>query len=157
MSAPRENDTPNPNSEFFSRFVDNLEEYVNTTEFDAKCSEIARELASSSDESSDSDENSIWSTSNSVSAATTVESDLYAVSRIEAHLYYAGVRAKGHGPKLIFRTSDDEFEEPSGPEVYRRLMKVVDIPADHEFGQNGLWDTVRDKVRGLLVTQQFLD
>jgi hypothetical protein len=139
--------------------MDNLEEYVNTTEFDTKCSEIARGLVSSSDEtrSSDSDEDSIWSSSDPISTATTVESDPYEVSRFEAHLYYAGVRGNGHGPKLIFRTSDDEFEEPSGPEAYSRLMKVIDIPDDHEFGQNGMWDTVRDKVRGLLVTQQFLD
>jgi hypothetical protein len=120
-----------------------------TPEFDHQCSEKAHERAAlSSDESGDSDEDT---------SATTIESTPYEVPKIEANLYYAGVGPKGCGPKLIYRASDDKFEEPSGPEAYRRLMRVVAVPDSHEFGQNGMWDTVRDKVRGLLVTQQFLD
>lgn len=104
-----------------------------------------------------SDESSLWSSSDSVSSATTIESSPYEVSRIEANLYYAGVGLKGRGPKLIYRTSVDKFEEPRGPEAYRRLMRVVPVPDSHKFGENGMWDTVRDQVRGLLVTQQFHD
>ena len=128
-----------------------------TPEFNHQCSEKARERAAlSSHESGDSDEDSLWSCNDSVSSATTIESTPYEVPKIEANFYYAGVGPKGRGPKLIYRTSDDKFEEPSGPEAYRRLMRVVAVPDSHEFGQNGMWDTVRDMVRGLLVTQRFL-
>ena len=103
-----------------------------------------------------SDKESIWSSSTSEFTATTVESDPHEPSRIEAHLYYAGLRLNGRGPKLVYRDSSDVYEEPSGPEEYKRLMRLVAVPDDHEFGKDGLWDRVRDKVRGLLVTQQLL-
>lgn len=105
---------------------------------------------------SSSDNESIWSSSTSESAATTIESDPHEPSRIEAHLYYAGLRPKGRGPKLVYRDSSDVYEKPFGPEEYKRLMRLVAVPDDHEFGKDGLWDRVRDKVRGLLVTQQLL-
>lgn len=108
--------------------------------------------ASSSDKSSDSSDNSFTSEF----TATTVESDPHEPSRIEAYLYYAGLRPKGRGPKLVYRDSSDVYEEPSGPEEYKRLMRLVAVPDDHEFGKDGLWDRVRDKVRGFLVTQQLL-
>ena len=134
-----------------------LEQYVQTPEFDRLCAEKALQLAAlSSDESDDSDvEDNWWSINDSVSSATTVEPDPYEVPRLEAYLYYAGVGSKGRGPKLIYRTSDDKFEEPSGPEAYTRLMRVVAVPDNHEFGQNGMWDRVRDQVCGLLVAIQF--
>jgi len=135
----------------------NLKDYVNTPEFDLQCSEEARERALPPDESSNSGGDGIWSSSDTVSSATAAESAPYEVSKVEAHLYYAGVSPKGRGPKLIYRTSSDIFEEPSGPEAYRRLMKAVAVPGDHGFGKDGMWDRVRNKVRGLLVTQQFID
>jgi hypothetical protein len=124
----------------------NLEEYVKTPEFDHQCSENAHEHAAlSSEESGDSSDDSLW------------PSTPYEVPKIEANLYYAGVGPKGRGPKLIYRTSDDKFEEPHGPEAYARLMRIVAVPDSHDFGQNGMWDMVCDRVRGLLVTQQLLD
>lgn len=123
---------------------DNLEDYVKTARFDQECSAKARDVhASSSDESSDSSDNESIT-------------DPHEPSRIEGHLYYAGLRPKGRGPKLVYRDSSDVYEEPSGPEEYKRLMRLVAVPDDHEFGKDGLWDRVRDKVRGLLVTQQLL-
>ena len=109
----------------------------------------------SSDESGNS-EDDLWSDDDSASTATTFDPDLHEVPKIEGGLYYAGVGPKGRGPKLVYRTSEDKFEEPDGPEAYRRLMRVIPVPDSHEFGENGMWDRVRDKVRGLLVTQQFL-
>ena len=94
---------------------------------------------------------------NNDSGVTTDESGPHDVSRIEANLYYAGIGEKGNGPRLIYRTSVDEFEEPQGPEAYRRLMRVVPVPDSHQFGENKMWDIVRDQVHGLLVMQIFLD
>ncbi|KAH8999802.1 hypothetical protein EDB86DRAFT_3138975, partial [Lactarius hatsudake] len=156
LPSPIENDPLNPNSaSFFLPDVDvliepNLEDYVKTPEFDHQCSEKAREHAAlSSEESGDSDD-SLWSSDDSVSSATRIKSTPYEVPKIEANLYYAGVGPKGRGPKLIYRTSDDKFEEPHGPEAYKRLMRIVDVPDSHEFGQNGMWDRVRDRVVELL-------
>jgi len=163
MSAPPETDLRNPNCEclFFTfccsssvliplYLVDdadvplepNLEEYVKTAEFDAQCIVRARERALYSDKSGDED-------SDSVSGATTAEPAPHEVSKIEARLYYAGVGPRGRGPKLIYRTSRDTFEEPSGPEAYTRLMRAIPVPESHQFAQEGSWDTIRDKVRGL--------
>ena len=130
---------------------------MKTAWFDQECSAKAHVHASSSDESSDSSDNeSVWSSSTSSPTATMVESDPHEPSRIEAHLYYAGLRPKGRGPKLVYRDSSDVYEEPSGPEEYKRLMRLVAVPDDHEFGKDRLWDRVRDKACGLLVTQQLL-
>jgi len=129
---------------------------VKTARFNQECSAKAHVHASSSDERSDSSDNECICSSSSESTATTVETDPHEPSRIEAHLYYAGLRPKGRGPKLVYRDSSDVYEEPSGPEEYKRLMRLVAVPDDHEFGKDGLWDRVRDKVRGLLVTQQLL-
>lgn len=137
-----------------------LEEYIKTPAFDHQFSEKVREhTVLSSDESGGSDGDSLRfsNASDSISRATTVESTPYEVSKVEASLYYAGVGSQGYGPKLIYRTSDDKFEEPSGFEAYTRRMRLVPVPDSHEFGEDGMWDIVRNRVCGLLVTQQFLD
>ena len=128
---------------------------MKTAWFDQECSAKTRMHASSSDLSSESYQ-SFWSISTSRSTATTVDGDPHEPSRIESHLYYAGLRPKGCGPKLVYRDSSDVYEEPSGPEEYKRLMRLVTVPDDHEFGKDGLWDRVRDKVRVFLVMQQLL-
>ncbi|KAF7321492.1 hypothetical protein MKEN_00670000 [Mycena kentingensis (nom. inval.)] len=133
-----------------------LQEFVKTPAFDRECARKARELAAlSSDEGSHSGEDDLWSSDDSETTATTVESSPHEVPKIEASLYYAGVGPKGRGPKLVYRTSEDKFEEPDGPEAYRRLMRVISVPDSHEFGQNGLWDTVRDKVVDLLDARKI--
>ena len=85
----------------------NPDVYARTAEFDLKCCGI------------------IWSSDEKIPRATTVEPSSYDVPKLEANLYYAGAGPKGSGPKLIYRTSEDVFEEPSGPEAYRRLMRVT--------------------------------
>lgn len=106
---------------------------MNSPEFDQQCSRKARERALSSNKSD--------------SSATTTKSSPYEVPRLEAHLYYAGVSPKERGPKLVYRTSSDVCEEPSDLEAYRRLIRVIAVPDDHEFGKDDKWDTVCDKVR----------
>jgi hypothetical protein len=94
------------------------------------------------------DEESLWFSDKS----TIVEPTPYDVPVVEANTYYAGVGPGGCGPRLIYRTSADKFEEPTGPEAYKRLMRVVAVPDSHELGKNGMWDRVRDRVCGLLFT-----
>lgn len=98
----------------------------------------------------------MWPSDDSVSSVTAVESIPYEVPKIEANLYYAGVGPKERGPRLIYRTSGDKFEEPSGHEAYKRLMRVIAVPDSHKFGQNVTWDTIRDQVRGLSLRNNFL-
>ncbi len=117
-------------------------DFVNTPEFDNQCLKKARLLSlSPAAERSDYDYDDYDSRSKVAP---------YEVSPAEARLYYAGIGPKGRGPKLIYRTSSDIFEEPSGPEAYRRLMKAITVPNDHKFSKDRQWDRVRDKVCPLL-------
>ncbi|KAG8993826.1 hypothetical protein FRB90_000594 [Tulasnella sp. 427] len=130
------------------------ETYVFTEAFDQDCALVAmkaRERAAAEQESDSDNEDFIWSSSNDgTSLAAPGEPDSHEVSKIEAHLYYAGIGGKGRGPKLIYRTSKDEFVEPEGPGAYRRLMRVADVPWDHKMGKDGLWDRIRDRTVELL-------
>ncbi|KAJ7584687.1 hypothetical protein C8J56DRAFT_155297 [Mycena floridula] len=84
-------------------------------------------------------EDSLWS-------SVSDEASAHDISKFEAHNYYAGIRPSGRGPKLIYRTSEDEFVEPTGLEAYRRLMQLVTVPEDHELGKDGRWDIIREMV-----------
>ncbi|KAL4253026.1 hypothetical protein ABKN59_002207 [Abortiporus biennis] len=141
-------------NKFDIRVEENLEDDVKTTQFDKECYAKACSPASYAKKFSNSSDNeNILICSSSESTATGVESDPHEPSRIEAHLYYAGLRSKGRGPKLVYRDSSDVYEEPSGPEEYKRLMRLVPVSDDHDFGKDGLWDRVRDKVVELLDAQ----
>jgi len=91
----------------------NLDEYVRTPEFDHECEKAFRAMSSSGS----SYDESLWSSDDTFSSTT--EPNPFNVLNIESNLYYAGVGPKGRGPKLIYRTSDDVFDEPSGPEAYK--------------------------------------
>jgi hypothetical protein len=110
----------------------------------------------SSNEGGSSEDDNLWFSDDSVSSATTAEPSAHEVPKLEANLYYAGVGPKERGPKLIYRTSEDVFEAPSGPEAYKRVMRIISVPDTHEFGPKVSWDVIRDQVRDLLITQQFL-
>ncbi|KAG8866413.1 hypothetical protein FRB97_003985, partial [Tulasnella sp. 331] len=153
MSAPIKKNVPNPNVDDVDVPVKlNLDNYVWTADFDHECREKALTFAanSSSKDGSSSEDENLWSSDDSVSSATTAEPSLYEVPKLEANLYYAGVGPKGRGPKLIYRTSDDIFEPPSGPEAYKRLMRVITVPDAYKFTLGVTWDQIRDQVVMLL-------
>ncbi|KAH9180783.1 hypothetical protein EDB89DRAFT_2062445 [Lactarius sanguifluus] len=126
----------------------NLEEYLKSKEFDQEC---AVQFQRSLSDSSNSSEDSIWSNWNdSTSSVSSVEPPPHEVPKVEANLYYAGLSPNGRGPKLIYRTSNDKFIEAKGPRAYKRLMRLCPIPEDHELGQDGRWDCIRDQVVELL-------
>ena len=86
------------------------------------------------------------------------DSSPYDVPRLEAHLYYFGIRGpKRWGPKLIFRTSKDVFTAPSRPQQEPRLMKLRPVYEHHKLGKDGVWATIRSKVCDLLEAQQSAD
>lgn len=71
------------------------------------------------------------------------------VPEYDAYWYYAGLSTSS--PKLVYRTSTDEFIRPTGRGVLSsRLMKLRHVPDNHQLGENGLWDRIRSEVRGVL-------
>jgi len=89
-----------------------------------------------------------------------VEPSPYDVPKLEAYLYYAGLSGpSGRGPKLVYRTTreKEKFVPPTGPEAYRRLMKLRTVPENHKLGEDNLWDYIRAEVRGVLDAQHFVD
>ncbi|KAJ3714729.1 hypothetical protein C8R42DRAFT_682127 [Lentinula raphanica] len=150
MSAPIEQHVSLPNVDDVD-VEPNLDEYVWTADFDNQCHEKARMLAIlSSNEGGSSEDDNLWSSDDRVSSATTAEPSAHEVPKLEANLYYAGVGPKERGPKLIYRTSEDVFEAPSGPEAYKRVMRIIAVPDTHEFGPKVSWDAIRDQVVVLL-------
>lgn len=129
----------------------NLDFWVHTPEFDQTCDRKAKERAlASSDDSDWNDARTLWPGSDNNINATVGESESHEVSEFEAYYYDFGIAPKGSHPRLIYRDSPDVFEEPTGPETYARQMRLVDVPGDHEFARNGLWEKVRDWVRSVL-------
>ena len=127
---------------------DHIEDWVNSPAFNFSCAQKAHDLVRALKSDSDySDEtNSLWSPS-----ATTVESDPNEVSKFAAYFYYAGLGPKGTWPRLIHRDSPDEFEEPTGPEAFIRMMRLVHVPNDHYFAKDKLWERVRDWVHRVVL------
>ncbi|KAG8693739.1 hypothetical protein FRC08_008936, partial [Ceratobasidium sp. 394] len=157
MSAPPDNNLPNPILDDEVTLNPELLAYVNSAEFERRCTDLALKRAPSSSDESRDYEDHLWSSSEETeSSATVVEADPNEPSKFEQYLYYAGVRGpKGRAPKLVWRDSPDKFEEPSGPEAYGRLMNVIPVQDDHKFGEKVgegiiLWDRVCNHIVGLL-------
>ncbi|KAH6899088.1 hypothetical protein BKA70DRAFT_1527182 [Coprinopsis sp. MPI-PUGE-AT-0042] len=151
MFEPNSNDSSSFNGDAYN--LQALEDYVKSSQFDEVCGRKALGSAYSPPiRRYQEDEGGFWSVDISASdcCTTTDESLPYKLSPYEAHLYYAGLGPKGGGPKLIYRTSDDKFAEPTGPEAYTRLMRLVAVPDHHPLGQDNRWEKVRDKVVELL-------
>jgi hypothetical protein len=125
-----------------------LEHYVQSEEFAQECAaKLSVTRSPVSDDSDFDDQDELWSPiSPTSSTASSAMPSPYDVPKLEAVFYYAGLGPNGKGPKLVYRTSSDEFAAPDGPESYKRLMKLVFVDEDHELGKGGLWDTVRDQV-----------
>ena len=73
----------------------------------------------------------------------------YIISKVEATFYYAGIQRSP--PKLVYRTSKDPFEPPTGPEAYRHLKYLYPV-CDQRLGER--WEDVRPKIRDLLDKHQ---
>ncbi|KAG8816370.1 hypothetical protein FRC19_000408 [Serendipita sp. 401] len=89
---------------------------------------------------------------------TFVDSSDHGVSKLEAYLYYHGLRGNRKlGPKLIYRTSTDIFSPPSGPSQDLRVMQLLTVH-EHEhakIAQHNLWRKIRDETVELLDHKQI--
>ncbi|KAG8926643.1 hypothetical protein FRC02_008766 [Tulasnella sp. 418] len=159
--TPYLNSTPLARMEDDHPVKDNLEAHVLSKAFDEECAAFAKRRYSSSDDSdTDSDVNSLWSNNSTSSSVSSVEPSPYDVPKLEAYLYYAGLSGpNGRGPKLVYRMTreKEKFVPPTGPEAYRRLMKLRTVPENHKLGKDNLWDYIRAEVHGVLDAQHFVD
>ena len=90
------------------------------------------------------------------SSTTFVDPSHHGVSKLEAYLYFHGLRGnRKFGPKLIWRSSTDVFSPPSGPSQDVRTMQLLTV---HEHGRlRKLWPKIRNEVRDFLEAWQSVD
>jgi hypothetical protein len=136
---------------FYILLADYWEQYVHSEVFDKECkAALSKSLLSHPNvfTSNSSKRTNLWENDKGEPSLTSVGSSSHAVSKLEAHLYYFGIRGYGHrGPKLIYRTSEDVFMPPFGPEQDARIMQLLPIYYHDKLGKDNLWATVRDEVR----------
>lgn len=131
------------------------DKHVLTEAFDQDCDKKSRSLSSGSSVSGTYDELRLWDSDDS-SSATLVDSFSHGVSKIEAALYYHGIRGERKpGPKLVYRSSKDAFTPPTGPSGDFRKIQLLTVHEHAKFGENDLWEIVRDKTAGLLDAKQI--
>jgi hypothetical protein len=110
--------------------------------------------SSSSSVSSPYEHLKLWD-SDDASCLTSADSSAHGVSKLEAYLYYHGLRGnRKYGPKLIYRTSTDIFLPPSGPSQDLRKMQLLTVHNHSKLGQNNLWAKIRDEVRSFLFPKR---
>ena len=127
---------------FSSTDCDALELYVHSPEFDKECAMYSKGPPSDDYDSDYSYYGSLLEKDDDDFSVSPHD-----VSKLEAYLYYFGIRGPGRrGPKLIFRTSKDTFKPPSGPEQDLRPMQLLPVYEHHKLGKDDLWATIRSKV-----------
>ncbi|KAI0029494.1 hypothetical protein K488DRAFT_80135 [Vararia minispora EC-137] len=134
----------------------NWDDYVFTEGFDRACdSQSKRQSPSSSVSSSYEHHMKLWDRDDA-SSLTSVDTSRHGVPKLEAYLYYHGLRGnRKPGPKLIYRTSTDIFLPPSVPSQDLREMQLLTVHNHGKLGQDKLWATIRDKTVGLLDRKQI--
>jgi hypothetical protein len=128
----------------------NWDQYVFSEAFDRDCDTQSKRHSSSASGSSPNEHLKLWD-SDDASSLTSVDSSGHGVSKLEAYLYYHGVRGdRKSAPKLIYRTSTDTFSPPSGPSQDLRNMQLLTVHGHGKLSQDKLWEVIRDEVRNLL-------
>ena len=81
------------------------------------------------------------------SSSMTSDTSTHAVSKLEAYLYYHGIRGDRRlGPKLIHRTSKEEFVVPTEPGQEPRKIPLLSVHEHAKLEENNLWAAVRKEV-----------
>ncbi|KAF6748456.1 hypothetical protein DFP72DRAFT_1074348 [Ephemerocybe angulata] len=57
-------------------------------------------------------------------------------------LYYFGVSSGGRGPKLVYRTSTDVFQGPTGPHNRTRTTQLLPVSGHSKLSNSDLWNTI---------------
>src|SRR5258708_36563948 len=109
--------------------VDKWDQHVHTEAFNRECSAQSKRLSSSSSGSDLSEHIKLREkddSSSSSSNLTSAESSSHVVPKLEANLYYFGIRGRRQlGPKLVYRMSEDVFPPPSRPEQDPATMHLL--------------------------------
>ncbi|KAH8930748.1 hypothetical protein BT69DRAFT_1327670 [Atractiella rhizophila] len=114
---------------------------------------MSRGLSSRSSGSESSERYRLWD--NDDSSSMTSDTSTHAVSKFEAYFYYHGIRGDRRlGPKLIFRTSTDEFVVPTEPGQEPRKIQLLSMHKHAKLQTNNLWATVRKETVGILDQRQ---
>ncbi|QRW00457.1 hypothetical protein RhiJN_28475 [Ceratobasidium sp. AG-Ba] len=109
--------------------------YVYTEAFNKDCIALSARVSSGSNSSNSHEFVERW---DDASGSTPVGAHDHDVPKLEAYLYFHGLRGNRKlGPKLIFRTSKDVFSPPSGP--FQDVVQLLD--------NNGISVTSIDLVR----------
>ncbi|KAJ3836427.1 hypothetical protein F5878DRAFT_718411 [Lentinula raphanica] len=84
-----------------------------------------------------------------------IDSSVHGVPKLEAYMYYNGVRGGKRGPKLIYRTSTDVLPFPFGPFQYVRLIQLLTVHEHAKLSKDNLWSKIRDQTVQLLDDKQI--
>ncbi|KAF8901022.1 hypothetical protein CPB84DRAFT_1847006 [Gymnopilus junonius] len=134
---------------------DTLELHIQTQAFDKQCAACAKEISNDSNSDYSSDHRK---KDNDESGVSSVESSCYDVPRLEAHLYYFGIRGRRRrGPKLTSRTSNGIYKVPPGTEQDFRLMQLHPVYEHHKLGKDDLWATVVKLLEQRTIKLSFFD
>ncbi|TDL16721.1 hypothetical protein BD410DRAFT_816673 [Rickenella mellea] len=132
----------------------NWDQHVHSEAFNRDCDAQSRHLLSGSCGFEPSEHVNLWDSDDS--SFTSVDTSDHYVPKLEAFLYFHGLRGKRKlGPKLIYRTSKDTFSPPSGPSQDVRMMELLTVHKHAKLGQNNLWATIHDKTVELLDNKQI--
>jgi hypothetical protein len=88
---------------------------------------------------------------------TSVDSSNHGVPKLEAYLYFHGIRGKRKaGPKLIWRSSTDVFSPPTGPSQDIRATQLLTVHEHAILGKDKMWKMIREEVRDFLGAWQYV-
>jgi hypothetical protein len=84
-------------------------------------------------------------------SSMTSDNSVHAVSKLEAYLYYFGLHGDRHlGPKLIYRTSADEFKAPSEARTDPRKIQLLSMQEHAVLDKLNLWPMICMEVHVIL-------
>ncbi|KAJ3769869.1 hypothetical protein FB446DRAFT_810223 [Lentinula raphanica] len=84
-----------------------------------------------------------------------IDSSVHGVPKLQAYMYYNGVRGGKCGPKLIYKTSTDVLPYPTGPFQFFRLIQLLTVHEHAKLSKDNLWSKIRDQTVQLLDDKQI--
>ncbi|KAJ2913566.1 hypothetical protein MD484_g6826, partial [Candolleomyces efflorescens] len=120
--------------------------HVFSDAFDRDCNLQSKRSLSHSGSSASYHRLKLWD-NDDASSMTSVDSSAHGVPKLEAYLYFHGIRGtRKAGPKLIWRSSTDVFSPPTGPSQDIRAIQLLTV---HEHAILG-----KDKMMWKLILEE---